>query len=201
MNRNQDPEKGVILLYTLLVLVVLTLIGAIGLQTTCFELKLSGNDRLINRLKIKAESTAATAVELVEKQPRDMLRDSNWDSPTRNPWFSRGQTDRFDMESIKDTKKNENLKDYIADLSNWTEGGEDPPNCAVLKAETGDETEEAFSKEFPECRFQVIDAEVAQGSSLQTGNRYTTLHNLYVTGVSVESKGKCMVQIGYRKRY
>jgi hypothetical protein len=197
--RKKTGDRGSILIYTLMVLTVLCLIGAIGIQTTWFEIKLSGNDRFINRLKIKAESTAASAVALVDKQQPDVLKDNAWDSPTRQPWLSRGMNDQYDMESGEDKRKNINA--YIRDTANWNDDGDDPDNCAVLVPETDNEDGEHFSEQFNRCLFQVIDMEVAQGSSLQTGNRYSTMHNLYITGLSQENQGKCLVQIGYRKRY
>jgi len=194
-----NNDQGSILIYTLIVLIVLTLVGAIGIQTTWFEIKLAGNDRFINRLKIKAESTALAAVELVEKQKPQTLKDSDWESPKRMPWFSRGHNNQFDTESgeIKRT----NINHYIRDITQWADDQDDPTNCAPLVPEPDNAGSDSFLKEFKQCRFQVTDVEVAPGSSLQTGNNYSTIHNLYITGLSEENPGKCLVQIGYRKRY
>lgn len=195
----KNNDQGSILIYTLIVLIVLSLVGAIGIQTTWFEIKLAGNDRLINRLKIKAESTALTAVELVDKQKPLTLKDSNWESPTRMPWFSRGLDCQFDTVSGED--KRGALNTYIRDISHWVDDQDGPANCAALVPERDNARSKSFLKEFKQCRFQVIDVEVAQGSSLQIGNNYSTMHNLYITGLSEENQGKCLVQIGYRKRY
>jgi len=194
-----NNEQGSILIYTMIVLIVLSLVGAIGIQTTWFEIKLAGNDRFINRLKIKAESTALTAVELVEKQKPQTLKDSDWESPTRMPWFSRGIDCQFDMVSGED--KREALNTYIRDSTHWVDDQNAPANCAPLVPEPNTKGRDSFLKEFKQCRFQVIDVEVAQGASLQTGNNYSTMHNLYITGLCEENQGKCLVQIGYRKRY
>lgn len=194
-----NNDQGSILIYTLIVLIVLTLVGAIGIQTTWFEIKLAGNDRFINRLKIKAESTALAAVELVEKQKPQTLKDSDWESPTRMPWLSRGLDCKFDTVSGED--KRGALNTYIRDISHWVDGQDAPTNCAPLVPEPENAGSDSFLKEFKQCRFQVIDVEVAHGSSLQTGNNYSTMHNLYITGLSEENPGKCLVQIGYRKRY
>lgn len=197
--KKHGNQRGSILLYTLIVLTILCLVGAIGIQTTWFELRLSGNDRLINRLKIKAESAALAAMILVDRQHPRLLRDSDWESPTRMPWLSRGEGNRFDQDSGEEKRTAVNA--YIRDTANWDHHGA-TPNCAVLAAENDDDEKRSFfDRNFPDCRFQVIDMDVAQGSSLQTGNRYETLHNLYITGFSTERQGKCLVQIGYRKRY
>ena len=197
--KKHGNQRGSILLYTLIVLTILCLVGAIGIQTTWFELRLSGNDRLINRLKIKAESAALAAMILVDRQPPRVLRDSDWESSTRMPWLSRGNGNRFDQDSEEEKRSAVNA--YIRDTANWDHDGA-TPNCAVLAAENDDDEKKSFfDQNFPDCRFQVIDMDVAQGSSLQTGNRYETLHNLYITGFSSERQGKCLVQIGYRKRY
>ncbi len=196
--QSKKNERGSILIYTLIVLTILCLVGAIGIQTTWFELKLSGNDRLINRLKIKAESTALAAMVLVDRQQPQALRDSDWDSSTRLPWLSRGIDNRFDQDSGEEKRKAVNT--YVRNTANWNHDG-DTPNCAVPTAESDDEKGSFFSERFQDCRFQVMDMEVARGSSLQTGNRYETLHDLYITGFCLERHGKCLVQIGYRKRY
>ena len=195
----KEKESGAILLYTLLILIVLSIIGVMGLKTTYFELQLSGNDKCIHKLKLNAGSTAAAAVEIIEKQPETLLRDSNWESGTRFPWFSRGESDQFDTVSAE--KKYHDLKDYIMDIANWRTPENSPSNCSSLSPETMNGQTGIFVQNFHDCKFQVIDAEVSQGSSLQTGNNYSNLHNLYITGLSTENNGKGMVQIGYRKRF
>jgi hypothetical protein len=93
------------------------------------------------------------------------------------------------------------LNTYIRDISQWVDDQDEPTNCAPLVPEPDNAGSDCFLEEFKQCRFQVIDVEVAPGSSLQTGNNYSTMHNLYITGLSEENPGKCLVQIGYRKRY
>lgn len=192
-------EQGVVLLSALLILACLSILGAMALTTTRYELRLSGNDKMIARLKTQAESTAAATVERLEHLPVTVLKDSDWHSPTRRPWFSRGIDDRFDTLSGED--KYNNLEAYINDTACWIDQSDSPVNCAVLTADTEEPASRAFQDRFPDCRFQVIDVEVARGSSLQTGNRFKTMHNLYVIGVSTQGNARRMVQFGYRKMY
>lgn len=191
-------EDGSILLVALATLVFLSILGAISLRATDYELKLSGNDKVIARQINRAESTAAAAAELLEIQPDTILKDSDWLSSTRLPWLSRGENDKFDVLSNADKYKP--LQAYIWELSNWISNAT-PSNSQALTPEEDDDSGQQFLKQFPNCKFQVIDVEVSQGASLQTGNTFTTMHNLYITGLSIEGTSKRMVQIGYRKVY
>lgn len=192
-------EHGTILLTALILLAALSILGAVAMTTTTYELRLAGNDKAIARLKTRAESTATLAAERVEHLSRSLLKDSDWTSTTRLPWFSRGENDQFD--SLSDAYKYNTLAAYIHNTANWLDRPDAPSNCAAVSAPPNHPDAAAFADVFPNCRFQVIDVEVSQGSSLQTGNRFRTMHNLYVTGISEEGKARRMVQFGYRKVY
>jgi hypothetical protein len=192
-----SDDKGTILFYTLLVLCVLSLIGGISIQTTWFEITLSGNDRFINRLKIKSESAAAAAVALVENTDPAVLGKTDWETPSRPPWLSRGIDNRFDTES--GGKKQKDLLEYARNTDNWINGDALPANCATFETLVKDQDNGEIPQYLEGCRFQVIDGERAQGSSLETGNRLPEMHNFYITGLSEDGVGKCMVQVGYRK--
>lgn len=195
INKNED---GYTLIISLVVLLLLTVLGILGTNITLYELQLAGNDKWISKLKINAESTAVAASEIIEHQPYEILRDSNWDSQTRLPWFSRGENDLFDTIG---SEKYELLKSYTQDHTKWVDDPNYTTNCALLLPEKKGEYQKSFRINFPDCKFQVIDTGVARGSSLQTGNNFTNLHELIVSGLSSEAKGRCLVQIGYRKRF
>ncbi|GAB6097610.1 hypothetical protein JCM14469_38640 [Desulfatiferula olefinivorans] len=194
--RNQN---GAVLLTALVLLATLSILGAVAMTTTCYELRLAGNDKTIARLKAQAESTASLAAERVEHLSGATLKDSDWDSSTRVSWLSRGENNRFD--AMSDTDKYDGLADYIHDTANWIDRTDGPSNSTRVAAASGHPDAAAFSQVFPDCRFQVIDVEVTRGSSLQTGNRLRTMHNLYITGLSREGKARRMVQVGFRKVY
>lgn len=191
-------EKGAILLTALAILVFLSILGAMALTTTSYELKLSGNDKSIARLKTRAESTAAAAVEHLENLSGQQLKDSDWESSSRLPWFSRGANNQFDTIG---SNKFDDLASYIKDMANWIQNPDSPSNCMTLLPDKDFTNGEHFLDKFPNCQFQVIDVEISQGSSLQVGNTFGTMHNLYITGVSTQGNAKRMVQFGYRKNY
>jgi hypothetical protein len=192
-------ERGSILLAALLVVVTLSFFAVMSLTATHYKLTLSGNDKTITRLKTSSESTAAAAAEYLETLPESIMKDTDWESPTRLPWLSRGKNNGFDM--LSGTKKYTAINEYIWDLSNWKHEGVGPYNSEVLTPDTDFASGESFTHRFSSCEFQVIDVEISEGSSLQTGNKYKTMHNLYVTGASTRRSAKRMVQIGYRKVY
>ncbi len=196
-NKRIFDERGSILIYGLIVLTVLSLIGAIGIQTTWFELNLSGNDRVINRLKTKSESAASTAAALIGNQLSDrVLSETDLDSPTRLPWLVRWKSDKDFDETKYDA-----IKSFVQNPGNWSDGKNGPANCTYLVPEKGNAASPDFMCEFSKCRFQAIDVEKSHGSSLQTGNNQGSMHDFYITGLSEENSGKCMTQIGFRKYY
>lgn len=196
-NKRLSNERGSILIYGLVVLTVLCLIGAIGIQTTWFELNLSGNDRVINRLKTRSESTVSTAAALLGNQlSGQILSDTDLTSSTRLPWLF-----RWDSNTEYDEKKYDLIKSFTQNPGNWTDGRNGSPNCAYLTPDQGNAADSSFMSEFGKCRFQAIDVERSHGASLQLGNNQGAMHDYYITGLSEERYGKCMTQIGLRKYY
>jgi hypothetical protein len=194
-------EDGTVLVYTLLILTILMfLVGVLGIRTTYYELNLAGNDKAISRLKIKADSTVAATIELLEKQSGKTLKDSDWNSGTRLPWYSRGSSNQFDI--VSSENKYTSLRDYIKNTENWIyDDRNSPSNCALLTSENSQDPADPFNQYFNGCRYQVINVEISEGSSLETGNNFTNMHNLLVTGLSTENQGKRLVQVGFRKRF
>lgn len=192
-------ENGSILLVALLIMVALSFFAVMSLNSTDFKLKLSGNDKNITRLKTRAEATVAFAAEMVESLPGSTLKNTDWNASSRPGWLSRGRDNQYDVPSELD--KYQKINTYAWDLSNWIYDGSDPHNAAVLEPEQDFDSGESFAGKFPSCMYQVIDVEVSEGSSLQTGNRLKNMHNLYIIGASTQGQGKRMLQIGYRKEY
>ena len=62
-----NNEGGFVLIVALMIMVVLTIIGIAATNTSIFELKISGNDRVHKRALYQAEAGAILATEVIEK--------------------------------------------------------------------------------------------------------------------------------------
>jgi len=60
-------ENGFVLITAMIMLVILTLIGTFALNTTTFELQISGNDRVAKDTFYQADGGTEAAIELVEQ--------------------------------------------------------------------------------------------------------------------------------------
>lgn len=194
-------DKGSILLVSLIILVALSIIGGIALKTTNHELKLSRNDKVIQRLTTKTESSSKSAIERVEAVPTYTLRRNFLLGGTEYPWINQVTKPLFD-----DGDNFQIMLDSAKTTSNWKEG----TNCDTLSNIGGNEGDGLFdfNDEFSNCRYRVFDVEVAPGSSLQTGNTYsktgnmkTNVHNFASVGFCQERAARRMVLVGYRLEY
>lgn len=64
LSKNED---GFVLVTAMVMLVILTLLGTFALNTTIFELQISGNDRVAKQTFYKADGGAQAGIELLEQ--------------------------------------------------------------------------------------------------------------------------------------
>lgn len=193
-----SDDKGSILLLSLIILVALSILGGIALKTTNHELTLARNDKVIQRLTTRTESSSAVAIEKLKTTPTpDIQRNFNMDGQAF-PWMKRVEVPHGSDDDNLTTMLNE-----VKATSHWIEG----TNSATLSA-TGGEESGFFNNEFANCQYRVFDVEVAQGSSLSMGNTYsktgnmkTTLHNFASAGLCQEQSARRMILVGYKLDY
>lgn len=200
MNKQIKPildEKGSVLLVSLVILVALTIISGIALKTTNHELKLSRNDKVIQKLTSKTESTSYAAIETLESIPGKDLIKNNSVGGVNLPWMNRISTSRF--RGPQDDDEFQTTIKTVKDKSYWTSG-----NPGTFSG-TGNTV---FDGEFANCQYSVFDVGVAPGASLKTGNSYsksgnmnTNLHNFASAGLCTDRASKRMILVGYRREY
>lgn len=64
---NTNDEKGFILIVSLMMLVILSLVGSFALNTTIFELQISGNDKVAKDSFYRADAGGQAGSELLEQ--------------------------------------------------------------------------------------------------------------------------------------
>ena len=167
-------EEGSVIVIALLILVLLTIIGISGTNTTVTELGIVRNEAIYKQNFFRAEAAAVNAAQLLEDEDNaTLLRDLPYGPYGQgiNRWL------RNDFNDLPDPGN-------IASDANWDDGI--------------DFSEEAIDSD---NRYLAFHQGVASGSTLGMGG--STLHDFSLFGRSQKNGvgGAAIIEMGYRKRY
>lgn len=169
-------EEGSVIVIALLILVLLTIIGISGTNTTVTELGIVRNEAIYKQNFFRAEAAAVNAAQLLEDEDNAML--------LRDLPYGRGikQWLRNDFNDLLDPGSGN-----IASDANWKD-----------EDDSTDFSEEAIDLD---NRFLAFHQGVASGSTL--GMDGSTLHDFSIFGRSQTNgvAGASIIEMGYRKRY
>ncbi len=225
MKKNQNKkENGSILMIVLVLLAVLSVIVTLGYESSSFETALAGNDRIITRTRLTAESSASTAVQLLENMANESIRadgaemldrsliDTNWDDEGRLPWLHKGENNcvierqAMDNNDDKEIYKIVEEWEYLANARIFSQtyyisdDDTDEDNWGQQSSIGLTDSENKSVPTMEAARFMAIEYSVAKTESLATGlTPHLKRKNYLISGVDERNNGMAMIQMGFSK--
>lgn len=224
-------ERGSVLLVSVVVLLVLSVIVVMGSNNSLLELKLAGNDRCLNDMKMTAESAAFAGLEEFKALGDDpaVLRNTSWDEPTRLSWYHKGGNDcitnpsafnggdlnndgNFENDGDDNLGRarafSQNFSGKNSSGDNWDLGG--ATGVGMVSSGSCAEVLDASDNKIPSmenAKYMVLDtgpppAKMADSLGISMDpSANKAWHQILVTGVDEKCGGKYMVQIAYLVRF
>ena len=142
-------EEGTVIVVALLILVMLTIIGISGTNTTVTELQIVGNDARYRQNFYRAEGAVMEAAQMLENAPTNILEDRTFNTAGYE-WL----TGRYVNASV------------MTDTANW----DDDPTSPACNSEAGT---------FAATMYSAVEERVSAGGSLDMAGTQLYEYSIY----------------------